>query len=296
MTRNGQSIASVLTPAGVSTPPLRGTQSFVGVMAEIWGRPGLTATEILWRWLAGVPMLLLAWWCGSHALRGVPWHESALEAMTVFKPSEAADVMMQQLRITSPHVLPVARWWVPLALILWSAAATLGKTAIWERLDVQLKPRYAAVGLVGLLRASALLAVLGVWVFGAVEAAQHLVTAPAAAGREPGLVSLVACLVALTLALFMAWTLLSWVGDALPLFLMAPVGSSSSAQQQQQQQQQQQRTLRRALHDTWSARELRAKLVEINLVMGIIKVALLVLAMVFPRLLCPLPPRKQPST
>lgn len=274
--------AVVKAAAPRPAPPLRGTQSFVGVMAEIWGRPGLTALEILWRWVAAGPALLLLWWSGSRALRGVPWHESALEAMTVFKPSEAADVMARQLRITLPHILPVLRWWVPLALLVWSVAAALGRTEIWKRLDPVLQPRYVLVGSVGLLRASALLATFVLWVFGALEASQHLVTAPAAAGREPSLVLLVASLVVVTLLLFMAWSLLSWVGDALPLFLMMPAEvSHGSANDGQIDQPRRLRTLPEALRDTWSARELRAKLIEINLVMGIIKIALLVLGMVF---------------
>ena len=246
-------------------PPLRGTQSFVGVMAQIWGRPGLTGLEILWRWLAAAPLLFLAWRCGSHALNGVPWHESALEAMTVFKPSEAADVIGNQVGLTLPHLWPVALWWIPLALLVWGMAGAFGRTAIWRRLDASLKPRYASVCFIGLFRALALLLTFCAWVMGSIGAARHLVTEPAARGGEPNLVLLVACVVLLTLLLFMAWSLLSWAMDALPLFLMA----------------QPQSTLSHALRDTWNARELRAKLVEINLVMGIIKVALLVLAMVF---------------
>ncbi len=265
MTSEEQSKSAAETTASRAASPLRGTQSFVGVMAQVWGRPGLTGLEILWRWLAAEPLLLLGWWCGSNALRGVAWHASALEEMTVFKPSEAADAIGSQLSLTLPRLWPVARWWIPLALLVWSVAAAIGRTAILRRLDASLKPRVALVGLVGFFRALAVLVTLAVWGLGAVYAARHLVTEPAVGGREPNLVLLMACIVMLTLLLFMAWSLLSWIFDALPLFVMA----AST------------RTLSQALRDTWNARELRAKLIEINLVMGIIKVALLVLAMVF---------------
>ena len=42
-----------------SSAPLRGTQSFVGVMAEVFKRPGLTAIEVLWRCFAWSPVFLL---------------------------------------------------------------------------------------------------------------------------------------------------------------------------------------------------------------------------------------------
>ena len=45
-----------MAAAGV---PVRGTQSFVHTLSACWRRPGVTALEIAWRWLYGVPALAL---------------------------------------------------------------------------------------------------------------------------------------------------------------------------------------------------------------------------------------------
>ena len=261
---------------GVSHPPLRGTQSFVSVMAQVWKQPSLTGIEILWRWGAGVPLLLLLWSAGSRALHGVPFDLNALENMTVFKPVEAVATTARQAQQTLPPFLPVLRWWLPLALLVWTAAAALGRSVIWCRLDPLLRPRYPLLVMLGALRTVLLLAVYGVWVWGLLRSGSYAVTAPAAAGAEPNLVLFMALAVALSLLLFMLWSLSSWILDAAPLFAMA---SGDGGEKE--------KSVLSALGAAWRARALRSKLMEINLVMGIVKVALLVLAMVFSA--CPLP-------
>ena len=258
------------------TPPLRGTQSFVSVMAQIWKRPGLLAVEVLWRWIAGLPLLLLLWMEASRALRGVPFALGALEAMTVFKPTEAAATMHAQLALTVPPLLPLLRWWVPLALLVWNVAAAWGRTFIWRRLDPSLRPRIVATFCLGLVRSFLFGTTLVVWVWGLLAACHYAVTGPAAAGQEPNLVLLMALAVALSLLLFMAWSLSSWVLDVTPLFAMTPlagVGEAAAAGSS--------RGVLASLRAAWHHRALCSKLMETNLVMGIVKVALLVLALVF---------------
>ena len=41
--------------------PLRGTQSLVGQMGWVIKRPALTAIEVGWRWVFGVPLLCVCW-------------------------------------------------------------------------------------------------------------------------------------------------------------------------------------------------------------------------------------------
>ena len=84
------------------------------------------------------------------------------------------------------------------------------------------------------------------------------------AGAEPNLVLYCALVIVLTLVLFVLWSVVSWYFSIAPLLAMLTdtgvVGSLRA-----------------------SARigSLRGKLVEVNLVMGIVKIALIVLAMVF---------------
>ncbi len=137
-------------PRGV---PLRGTQSFVGVMAAIWKRPGLLGLELLWRWSTAAPLLWLAGWAGARALHGVHVDFAALAAMTAFKPVEVGATLEQQGAVLVPVLKPLLRWLVPLALLLWAVAASLGRTAIWRRLYPDLESRYAVLFGLGLLRA-----------------------------------------------------------------------------------------------------------------------------------------------
>lgn len=254
-------------------PALRGTQSFVSVMVQVWKRPALLGIEVMWRWTAAIPLLCVGWWAGSQALREVPFDARGLRAMTVLEPTAAASVLTHQLAITVPALWPVARWWVPLAWLTWNAASAWGRTVIWQRLDPQLRANYGIAGLFGLLRSLLLCGAFLLWGWGLFAAVHLTVTAPAAQGAEPNLVLLVALAVALTMLLFTLWSAGSWVLDAAPLFAMWPVSSAGKTRPWS--------GFRAGLRAAWRARTLRPKLIETNLVMGIIKVALLVLAMVF---------------
>ena len=41
--------------------PVRGTQLLVEHMGEVFRRPSLIAIEVCWRWLFGIPFLLVCW-------------------------------------------------------------------------------------------------------------------------------------------------------------------------------------------------------------------------------------------
>jgi hypothetical protein len=118
-----------------------------------------------------------------------------------------------------------------------------------------------------LLRVVALCSTFAVW-FLAVRGAANFALANASvnsdAQGEPNLVLYCALVIVLSLGIFTVWALLSWVFSIAPLLALVEglgVGESLT------------RSLRLG--------PLRGKLVEINLVMGIAKIALIVLAMVF---------------
>ena len=245
-------------------------------MAQIWRRPGLTGTELLWRWGAGAPLLLALVFAAEKALQGVPFDVAGLGGMTVFKPTEAVATIQGQLAHTLPAVLPVLRWWAPCALVVWTGLATWGKGNIWCRLDTRLLARFSLVSAFTLARTCALLGVLALWLWGLGAAATFAVTAPARAGAEPNLVLFVALAVTLTLLLFMLWSTTSWVLDGAPLFAMQPVDPAEREKGGDAQP-----GFLQSLRAALRVSGLGPKLIETNLVMGIVKVALLVLAMVF---------------
>ncbi|MGH9595545.1 MAG: hypothetical protein ACRD3K_01990 [Edaphobacter sp.] len=89
-------------------------------------------------------------------------------------------------------------------------------------------------------------------------------TGPVATGVEPNLVGYFALAIVATLGLFTLWAVVSWAISVAPLLAMLKgLGVWGS------------------LAAAFRLGRLKSKLVEINLVMGIVKIALMVLALVF---------------
>jgi hypothetical protein len=110
-----------------------------------------------------------------------------------------------------------------------------------------------------------LLAVIwGVWIWGVGLAVRVSITAPASRQMEPSIVLFCAMLIVGTLALYVLWGAVSWPLYLAPLLSMQ-LGVGAGA----------------ALKAAFRSGQVRGKLIEINLVMNIVRIALIVLAMVF---------------
>jgi hypothetical protein len=120
------------------------------------------------------------------------------------------------------------------------------------------------------VRMVALVGSFAVWWEFVKSAAEYAVSGPLAAGQEPNLVLYCAIVIVATLGLFTLWAVVSWSLSMAPLLAMLrDLGAVAS------------------LKAAFQLGPVRGKLVEINLVMGIVKIALIVLAMVLSA--CPLP-------
>jgi hypothetical protein len=246
-----------------SHAPIRGTQSFVGVMTEVWRRPSLTGLEILWRWVAGAPILALAAWRIQVASPTVHVNTGALQAMTVFKPVEAFATMHDAWAAVMPAARPVVMWLLPLAGVLWLVVAAVGRTAVMRRLDKTMHARRGTLLVLGALRAVLLTGAWALWVLVILEGGRIAITGPAAQGGEPDIVLYSAILICGSLSLYVLWAVVSWPFQLAPLLAMQEdVGVSAS------------------LKMAFGSRLARGKLIEVNLVMTIAKLAVLVLAMV----------------
>jgi hypothetical protein len=233
-------------------------------MGEVWRRPSLTALEVAWRWCAGGVVLALAAWQMLLRWRGVHVDTPALQAMTVFQPVAAfhtMDVASQSvIRVAGPVML----WLVPLAVVVWLVLGVLGRTAVMRRFDGGLRARPVTLLVLGALRMGLLGAVWCLWVWAVSGAGSVAITGPAARGGEPNVVLYCAMVICGSLVLYVLWAALSWPLQLAPLLAMERnLGAAA------------------ALGETFRSRAVRAKLIEINLVMNIVKIALLVLAMVF---------------
>ena len=253
-----------------SSAPLRGTQSFVGVMAEVFKRPGLTAIEVLWRCVAWSPVFLFVTvGLGSLGIN-IEFHPEVLSSVTVFKPIEAVAALQAFFSVLKPLENPHLLGWFATLAVVWIAASTFGRAFIMRRLAPALHQQPSTLLLLGTLRTASILAIALVWLSGCTWVIEAIVLQPVAQQQDPNLVLGFALLVTGTLVLFILWCTVSWLLQVAPLFAMAHRTSAGTS-------------LRQALRNP----TLRGKLIEINLVMGIVKVCLIVLALVFSA--CPLP-------
>ncbi|HEX4757957.1 MAG TPA: hypothetical protein VH308_08240 [Terracidiphilus sp.] len=244
-----------------ASAPLRGTQSMVGYMGWVFSRPSTVAIEIGWRWIFGIPLLLVFWKQLQQILAAYPLESSGFNSLDAQNPWVAIVQLANVWSYYQPHVFAVLHWLVPASALCWVVISGLGRTVVLSRLNPQLPSRPAAL----IVLQAAWLALLGLifWLwFGCMRwaAASHI-----SAGGEPDLVGFAVWAIFLTLAFFTAWALISWALSIAPLIMLLENRSVLSALGQ---------SLR-------LGKSFTGKLAEVNLVMGIVKLALIVLAMVF---------------
>lgn len=239
---------------------MRGTQSFVGVMAAVWKRPSLTGLELVWRWSFGLIAACLVWFFAQNAL--MVW---------VLKARDINAVLLRGGLVARGTTDVLAQFW-PLigAILAWSVFAGLGRGIVLRRWDPSLQTRRGTQIVLAMLRAFAFSLLVALWFSLLVRIARSCVWTPMDRGLEPAYVPGFAMAVTATLLLFVLWAASNWILRIAPVLAMSRgLGVIDS------------------LRGAGRLGRLRSKLIEINLVMGIVKVALLVLALVFSA--CPLP-------
>lgn len=246
---------------------VRGTQSFVQVMASIFKRPDLIATEIAWRAIAAIPFVLatplLGVILGSMGM-DVHWRAGWVQPISASFLKDYGSLLLHGAFVFGSYATGAT--WTILALVLWATFYGFVRSIVLRRLESRLAPQRATVIWLSILRVFSFSLVIYAWIWMLIVLASRMIWQH----PEPAYVPAFALAVILTLLVFMLWSVVSWV---FPLATTLAMSQRLSFAQ----------SLRAAV----SSRALRSKLIEINLVMGIVKVCLLVLAMVFSA--CPLP-------
>lgn len=254
--------------------PQRATQGFVANLAFVRQRPLLTLMEVAWRWCFGIAALLLIWREGSRVFDATPWRGTGIQSLSVNQlltdPLGASETIANFATLIAPGLYHAAVWLGPLLLIAWAVLSGLGRTAVLRRMDGTLRARPATLIVLQMVRLVPLVTAFALWWTGLQSLANRTILQPIAAGGEPQMMLYVGGAIVLSLGLFVLSAGVGWVFNMAPLLAM--------------------------MHDTGPLRSLRdaariggvrSGLVEINMVLGIVKIALLVLAMVFSA--CPLP-------
>lgn len=250
--------------ANSRAPVIRGTQSFLTTLSDCWRSPSLVGLEIAWRWGIGIPTLGLVGWEIYRILASVSLASTGIDRFSLVDTVVAAQVISAVVDVLLPRVEQVARWLAPLLVLAWAVASGLGRSLVLRKYDPDLRSAPWLLVRMQLLRIVMLGASFAVWFLMLRWAAWSSL-----GGSDPDLVAYFIQAIFLSLGMFCFWAAVSWVFSIAPLLAILE-GKGMAA------------SLRASLRfGSGSLRGLRAKLVEINLVLGIVKLALIVLAMVF---------------
>ena len=246
---------------------VRGTQTIVGQMGWVFARPSLTALEVLWRWVFGVPVLAVCYFQVQRIFALLPPDATGLSDFDITNPWMSAVKLAVAWDIYRPHVLEVLRWLAPAAALAWIVLSGIGRNLVLKRMERGLP--FRPMGMIVLQ--AVWLAVLGLtcwawWTSINWAAATHIGN-----GSDPDLVGYAMWAIFLSLGFFSLWSVVSsWVAIAPMLLLLED------------------RTVLGSLRQSLKlGKAFTGKLVEINMVMGIVKLCLVVLAMVFSAVMLP---------
>jgi hypothetical protein len=233
-------------------------------MGWVFDRPLLTAIEVAWRWIFGVPLLVV---CGAQVqkiLAVLPQESAGLANLDPQNPWVAAVQLSNAWSLYQPHVAAVARWLFPVAALAWVVISGLGRSLLLKRIEANpvSSLRFRPMAMMALQ--AAWLALFAVTCWGWFRSIAWVAATTITPAAEPDLIGYSMGVIFLSLGFFTAWALVSWAFSIAPLVMLLERRSVISALGQ---------SLR-------LGRAMTAKLVEINLVMGIVKLALIVVAMV----------------
>jgi hypothetical protein len=230
-------------------------------MGAVIQRPGLTLIEVSWRWLVGIPVLAVLWQQALGILVRYPLESSGAGSIDFTDPWLAAQQVARAWSYYTPHVMTVMRWLLPAWAAAWIVVSALGRNLLLMRIVPGVRLRLGAMIVLQAARMAMFLLVVYGW-FRSMEwvGATHM-----SAPGEPDLVGFSIWAIFLSLGFFTLWALVNWTVTVAPLIALLEDRSALSALGQ---------SLR-------LGRAFTGKLVEINLVMGIVKIALAVVAMVF---------------
>jgi hypothetical protein len=229
-------------------------------MGWVFARPSLTVQEVAWRWLFGIPLLLVCWVEVQRILSVLSLEAAGINAINPQNPWVAVVQLADAWALYRPLVVSVLRWLVPVAALAWAVVSGLGRSLVFKRIHPGLRIRVMETIALQAAWLVLLVTFCGAWF----RSMQWVAAACIPANGEPDLVSYSMGVIFLSLGFFTAWALISWPLSIAPLLMVLEERSALSA-----------------LAASFKlGKPFTSKLVEINLVMGIVKLALIVVAMV----------------
>ena len=250
-----------MTAGPTESHPVRATQKLVDQMGWVFGRPALTLLEIAWRWAFGLPLLIVAWQQASQILAALPPESTGLGNLDKQNPWVAVVQLADAWERYQSPVAHVLAWLLPLAAVAWVVFSGVGRNLVLLRLDRGVRFRPFSM----MTLQAGWLAVLGLVFVGWFRSIQWVAATHIGVEGEADLIGYSIWAIFLSLGFFTLWALVSWPFAVAPMLALLEGRSAPSA----------------LAASFRLGRPFTGKLVEVNLVMGIVKLALIVLAMVF---------------
>lgn len=245
---------------GSRAEQVRGTQTLVEQMGWMFRRPAILAIEVGWRWLFGIPFLLVCWSRFQHIFTVLTPEDSGLSNIDPSNPWVAAGAFSRTVAQYVPLVAHEMRWLLPPAVLVWIAVSGLGRSLAVRSMDRSL--RFRPFSMMALQ--TAWLALFGGICWGWFRSVSWTAATHFPRGSEPELIGFAVWLIFLSLGFFTVWALLGWIVSVAPVLMLMEKRSAISALKETQRL------------GKWFTSEL----FEIGMVMGIVNLALIVVAMV----------------
>ena len=222
--------------------------------------PAVVATEIGWRWLFGIPFLLVCWNRLQHVTTVLTPEQAGLNDINAQNPWIGAGQLSRVWWQYQPLIVHELRWIVPIAALVWIVISAFGRNLTLKLAEPKIRFRPGAM----LVLQTTWLIVFGAICWGWFRSVAWAASTHFRGYSEPDLVGFAIWLIFLSLGFFTLWALLGWIVSVAPVLMLFENCSPADA-------------LRLALR---LGRPFTSELFEIGMVMGIVNLALIVVAMV----------------
>jgi hypothetical protein len=229
-------------------------------MAWMLRHPAVIAVEVGWRWLFGIPFLLVCQARLQHVLAVLTPEQSGLSEINAQNPWIAAGQLSRVWWQYEPLIARELKWVLPIAVVAWLVISSVGRSLTLRLAEPRMRFRPGAMLL---LQATWLALFGGIW-WGWFHSVGWAAATHFPNGGEPDLIGFSIWLIFLSLGFFTLWALVGWIVSVAPILMLMEEISAVSALR-----------LTPKL-----GRPFTSELFEIGMVMGIVNLALMVVAMV----------------
>ncbi|MBS1803344.1 MAG: hypothetical protein JST28_08245 [Acidobacteria bacterium] len=222
--------------------------------------PAVVATEVGWRWLYGIPFLLVCWTRLQHVLAILTPEDSGIASINAQNPWIAAGELSRAWWQYQPLVARELHLIGPIAAVVWILVSAFGRNLSLKIAEPRIRFRPLSM----IVLQTAWLIVFGGICWGWLRTIGWVAVTHFSRAGEPDLIGFAIWLIFLSLGFFTIWALLGWIVSVAPVLMLMEERSPTSA-----------------LRLTFKlGRPFTSELFEIGMVMGIVSLALIVVAMV----------------